>query len=484
MKNFKRLPSNSEQLLYEILLVENPTEMLCKRFEGVSSKEDAELRSIICELRELGYIDVKWSSNVPYCVAINNSARTYSERLKEYEAGGSQNNLKLPNSSKIFISHRTSDAAIVDAIFDFFVATGIPRDKIFCSSLPGNDVKEKIPAEIKETMRNSCLNIAILSSEYYQSAYCLNEAGILWFRDVPVIPIALPEIQPADMIGFLNDDYKIRRLDNADDLAYIYDIACEASSSSQAKVSTITAETRKLISKYQQLISTRTQIKSTQTKGSWDVTTDDERIVLYYIISKQVRKVSKDMICSWIQNMEIYNVNVDNAFDLLSTLGNGSIVDETLELSADVFREYSSNATQVLNELQPIIEKHIDLSSKRFDKMWNEEVDDHIKLFVAYIVDEKIEIFGDRWMADAQIEDIKRWESKYILDSTLSSNYGKCLSLFTHNRFVHECEWTSYGNARAYALNSSLKELLFKAPFSIIEELIKIKEAYQLELPF
>ena len=255
---FKKLTLKSKQLLDEMLAAENPSAMLSKHFDDISSKEDAELRGIIRELRELGYIDVKWADNVPYCVIINNSARTYSEQLEEHEKERNQDNLKSSNNSKIFISHRSSDCSIADALFDFFVATGISRDKIFCSSLPGNNVKEKISVEVRETMKNSCLNIAILSTEYYQSAYCLNEAGILWFQDIPIIPIALPEIQPTDMIGFLNDDYKIRRLDNADDLAYIYDTACAASTSNQAKASVVTAETRKLILKYQQLLSSRT----------------------------------------------------------------------------------------------------------------------------------------------------------------------------------------------------------------------------------
>lgn len=287
------------------------------------------------------------------------------------------------------------------------------------------------------------------------------------------------------MIGFLNDDYKIRRLDNADDLAYIYDTACAASTSNQAKASVVTAETRKLILKYQQLLSSRTYPLKPTTEVSLDITTDDERIVLYYLISKQVRKVTKNTILCWLQDMEIYDVNVDNAFDLLSTLGNGSVVDETIELSADVFREYSSKATQIISELQPTIEQNIDLSSIRFSKMWDEQdFDDHIKLFIAYIVDEKIDTFGDRWMAGNQIEDIKKWEEKYFLDSTLSSNYGQCLSLFIHNRFVHESDWTSHGNARAHTLCTSLKELLFNDPSAIIEELIKVKESYHYDLPF
>ena len=52
----------------------------------LTNSEDAELRSIIRELREEGFINVRWADNVPYFVIINNSARTYNERLQEYES--------------------------------------------------------------------------------------------------------------------------------------------------------------------------------------------------------------------------------------------------------------------------------------------------------------------------------------------------------------------------------------------------------------
>ena len=78
-------------------------------------------------------------------------------------------------------------------------------------------------------MKKSVVNIAILSTDYYQSAYCLNEAGILWYQDdVPVIPIALPEINSSNMYGFLSNEYKLRRLDSDTDIPYIYDVVSEA----------------------------------------------------------------------------------------------------------------------------------------------------------------------------------------------------------------------------------------------------------------
>lgn len=83
---FKKLPSNSKKLLDEILQADNSVQMLCERFESASRKEDEELRGILKELREEGLVTVSWASNKPYHVNISNSARTYNERLAEYEA--------------------------------------------------------------------------------------------------------------------------------------------------------------------------------------------------------------------------------------------------------------------------------------------------------------------------------------------------------------------------------------------------------------
>lgn len=481
---FEKLPSNSKKLLDDILQSDNPSEFLRKCYVDTPAKDKDVIRGIIRELIGKRFIEVKWADNAPYYVTIHNSAWTYEEQLKEYESKGTK--MEEKELSKIFISHRSTDKAIADAIFDFFIATGIPREKIFCSSLPGNDVKQKISVEVKNTIKNSCVNIAILSNEYYQSAYCLNESGIIWFQDVPAIPVALPEIEPTNMIGFLDSDYKIRRLDNADDIAYIYDTVCEAVSAEQAKASVVTAESHKLTDKYNSLVSNRAIITQQNVLSSLsEITTDDERIVLYYLLSKQVRKATHSDVHKWLQDMEIYDVNIENAFDLLSTLGNGNVVDKTLELCTEVFRKYSSKSVELTEQLFPIVKSHIDLSSNNFLKMWKENpLGDSLRLFVAYIVDERVTTFGDRWMAQEQIEDIKNWESKNELEAVLSKDYGTCLSLFIHNRFVFESDWTSHGNAREYTLCVSLKELLIDESQILSEDIQAIKNKYRYELPF
>ena len=157
---------------------------------------------------------------------------------------------KEKENAIIFISHRSTDKAIADMLVDFFAGTGIPRDSVFCSSLPGNDINERISNEVKTALKNSAVNIAILSVDYYQSTYCLNEAVVLWYRDVPVVPIALPEIDYEKMYGFLNSDYKLRRLDSDTDVSYILDTVREAVSAQQVKASIITYENNKIRTRY------------------------------------------------------------------------------------------------------------------------------------------------------------------------------------------------------------------------------------------
>jgi len=178
-------------------------------------------------------------------------------------------------------------------------------------------------------------------------------------------------------------------------------------------------------------------------------------------------------------------MQISNAFDLLSSVGGGSVVDDTLELGIDLFRKYSANAQSLLTGLKEYVDKHRKLASDMFMKLWNANTLDSVTLlFICYIVDERIESFGDRWMAEGQIRNIQQWEIKHSLDSTLSSNYGTSLQFLIQNNLVHESSWTSYGNPREYSLYPSIRNLLFNCPKGIQEALQAIKDKHYQELPF
>ena len=378
--------------------------------------------------------------------------------------------------SIIFISHRSTDKDVADMLVDFFCGTGIPRNAVFCSSLPGNDINEKISGEVKAALKSSAINVAILSHSYYESAYCLNEAGVLWYRDdVPVIPIALPEITSNNMFGFLNNEYKLRCLDSDDDISYIYDAVSEAVSAPQTKHSIITRENQKLRERYVAFLGTREiQIPvptTTPAISTAEITTDDERIVLYYILKKNVRKVSKAAIYDWLNKSEIYDVDIDNAFDLLSSLAGGTVEKDTLEFGIEAFRKYSANAASVLPELKECVVRHTKLAINTFKAIWSTDtLDPTIGLFIAYIIDKRMSTFGDRWKADGQIASIKQWESKNTLDDTLSKNYGTKLTsgdiMRISNSQIHSLSAEAYRALRLILNNSGI-------PTSVISLLTK-----------
>lgn len=176
---------------------------------------------------------------------------------------------------EIFISHRTTDSTISDMIKDFLVNTGIPNDKIFCSSLPGNDVGEKIALEVKTHLQRAAIIILILSRNYYESAYCLNEAGVAWYLDdVIAIPIGLPEIDHTNMHGFLGSDYKLRRLNIDEDVSYLFDQAHERLGTNNVPYSVVTRETRKLKERYAKHITYRSASAADKAAISEDAVDD------------------------------------------------------------------------------------------------------------------------------------------------------------------------------------------------------------------
>ena len=152
---------------------------------------------------------------------------------------------------KIFISHRSTDEAFAGMLVAFLCKCGVPSSQIFCSSIPGNDVKHTIAKEIKEALLTSKLNIVLLSKKYYFSPFCQNEAGVIWFLDVDKIVIGLPDIDENSMQGFLDKENIIRRLDSKDDILKIKDIAAgqceELRSLASAKLN---YDTDKLICEY------------------------------------------------------------------------------------------------------------------------------------------------------------------------------------------------------------------------------------------
>ncbi len=389
------------------------------------------------------------------------------------------------NNAIIFISHRSVDKDFADLLCEALFSLGIPRNRVFCSSLPGNDVQQQISVEVKAAIKNSCLNIALLSYTFYESAYCLNEAGIIWFTDdVPILLIGLPEISENNMWGFLNKDYRLRSLGQEDELLQIFEKCFKETNISKPTSDILVNRAHKLIKDYNDLLINRPE--RTEPTNNAVIETDDEVVLKFYVALHKTRKIKKENVLAWLQDLEIYDISVDNAFDLIYSSGKGKIVDSVLELTIETFRNYTADVEQIKEKSYPILCSHIAKSSDKFLKMWeNDEFDDYEKLFIAYIVDEKMSKLGDRWMANSQISDIQNWEQKCEIKGVVSTNYGRLLEKFIQNKFVYAVEWTDHGNVRAYSLCASLKSLLFDNSTQFYPEFQRLAKEYQEDpMPF
>lgn len=415
-------------------------------------------------------------------------------------------------NGKIFISHSSKDVKYVTKIVDLLVHMGVPNEKIFCSSVPGYDIPvgETIFDFLKEQFLNYSLHVLFIHScNYYGSAVSLNEMGAAWVLRSNYTSILLPGFSYNKMVGVVNNQDIAIKLDNQntfelkDKLNQLKETLSEELefSASQGiiwerardsfidvihQISDLEkADQPQTDLKMQQVSENRVSSSKEESDPVSVLTTDDERIVLYYVLTTGTRKVSKKSICEWLNKNEIYGVNIDNGFDLLTSFGEGAIVEDTLNLDVALFRKYSSHSDDIISILKGYVEKHIKKAADTFTELWDKQsFDKNLLLFLSYIIDERMTTFGDRWMAEGQVANIKQWENSNCLEPVLSNNYGSCLEFFKQNDLVYESSWTSCGNPREYTLCTSLRNLLFNGNTTYAVEADAAKSEYIYEFPF
>ena len=120
---------------------------------------------------------------------------------------------------KIFISHSTVDEKIGEQLVDSLIELGVPKDIIFYSSKyhTGVGLGNNFPQTIKSALQESELVIFLLTKNFYQSAFCLNEMGATWYSGKKLIPILLGGLKFEDMKGFINSQYIVMK-PNVDDI--------------------------------------------------------------------------------------------------------------------------------------------------------------------------------------------------------------------------------------------------------------------------
>lgn len=114
---------------------------------------------------------------------------------------------KIVKQPKVFISHCEKDIAIVENFVDLLSHIGLTSDLLFCSSIPGYNIKQG-SGDIYEYLQNEFCNnlfvIFMLSENYYNSKPCLNEMGATWVLQKKYQSILLPGFEFSQVQGAIN----------------------------------------------------------------------------------------------------------------------------------------------------------------------------------------------------------------------------------------------------------------------------------------
>lgn len=110
---------------------------------------------------------------------------------------------------KVFISHAGEDIEFAEKLVSLLESLGIDsRDKMLCSSVDGYRIPEGEDfAEyiLKQFREFNLFVIFILSRNYYNSPYCLNEMGAAWVLKSNSISILTRGFDYLEISGFINN---------------------------------------------------------------------------------------------------------------------------------------------------------------------------------------------------------------------------------------------------------------------------------------
>ena len=203
------------------------------------------------------------------------------------------------------------------------------------------------------------------------------------------------------MVGFLDKNYLLHDLNSEKDILSIYDtVIDELRHSNQVKATTINNEKIKLRTRYTIYLKNRVIAVTNKPDNEnimdgnfeeFNFSTDDEKVLIYCICKKNKRKISKKEFKQWLQEHEIYSIDVNNAFDLMNVKNYANISNGTLSIDIDNFERLIYDSNKILSNYEEVIIKHTKKSVDTFKELWDsDQLDYEVKLFCAYITDEKI----------------------------------------------------------------------------------------------
>lgn len=375
---------------------------------------------------------------------------------------------------RIFVSHCREDLIPVEQFVDTLIDIGVKKGDIFYSSRThmSAGIGSDFHSAIKESLYDAEIVFLMLSKNYYNSSYCLQEAGAAWILDKKLIPI-LMGITYDKMEGFIDKrilsvDAKENQfkdvLNHLKERGFIEDIPknleifhdfAEKVKSSSVYIPNYVVEQNKI---------RETMHKGTLTKG--------EIVLLYYFLSNEVKYIYYlahfnllyrsilDFSKDYLKFDYEVSINLMNDRGWLSKEIEAESNKELYCLKHELFIDLISLDSVTKDEIYKNVNSRMIPDRKRTlnDRFLNDELSHSQMMLLNYIECTKEVTFGVRWMANEQIEKIKEWENKVPVSNILSSDYEGALNFLKEHGYVDVLEVTAYENPRKLILNDRFKK--------------------------
>ena len=178
-------------------------------YSGDAYSED-DLNSIFGVLKNEKLISCYYADNRAWVTSITFTGKQYFDDKGEF------NKEVMEKEPKIFISHSSKDKDFVEAFVELLNNVGLNQKHIFCSSLPGYDIR--MDKDIFECLREQFdkynLHVFVIHSKnYYDSPVSLNEMGAAWVLKNRCTSILLPGFDFSEMRGVVNSNTISLKLD-------------------------------------------------------------------------------------------------------------------------------------------------------------------------------------------------------------------------------------------------------------------------------
>jgi hypothetical protein len=115
-------------------------------------------------------------------IEMEEKVKKYEEELKEYTPLPTLVSNKQTTAKRIFISHSGNDKNYCDAFVELLEEIGVPEQEILYSSSSRHGVPGDLSIfeYLRQHIADGTTVFYMLSDNYYQSPYCLNEMGAAW----------------------------------------------------------------------------------------------------------------------------------------------------------------------------------------------------------------------------------------------------------------------------------------------------------------